>query len=87
MQTAAPLWALAWDEQDGVRTLNTVEEIRSEFGRPDSRLWIDLEDPDRVLLVELCGVLQLHPLVTEDIMERTGSPGTRWIWSWVVVFY
>src|SRR5688500_342457 len=69
-QTAAPLWALAWDEHDGVRTLNTVEEIRSEFGRPDSRLWIDLEEPDRVLLVALCGVLQLHPLVTEDIMER-----------------
>lgn len=53
-----------------MRTLETLEEVKSEFARTDSRMWIDLEDPDRELLLSLCGVLDLHPLVTEDILER-----------------
>ena len=65
-----PLWALAWDKDNGPRTLETLEDVRSEFARPDSRVWIDLENPDRELLLSLCGVLDLHPLVTEDILER-----------------
>lgn len=69
-QGSAPLWALAWDPQNGVRTLGTLEEAKSEFERTDSRVWIDLENPSRELLLTLCGVFELHPLVTEDILER-----------------
>jgi magnesium transporter len=68
--SSAPLWALAWDAADGVRTLSTLDEVKAEFEREDSRVWIDLESPERELLLTLCHVLQLHPLVTEDILER-----------------
>ena len=67
---STPLWALAWDPSGGSRELGTLEELTAEFKRHDSNVWIDLENPDRDLLVALCGVLNLHPLVTEDILER-----------------
>lgn len=69
-RTSAPLWALAWHPEDGTRTLATLDEVQAAFARDGCRLWIDVEDPDRELLQTLCGVLELHPLVTEDIMER-----------------
>ena len=71
-RTSAPkqLWAVAWHEADGVRRLSTVDEIRAEHERPGCQMWIDLDDPDRDLLLELGKVLGLHPLVTEDILER-----------------
>ena len=64
------LWALAWHEQDGVRRLSTIEEIRAAHERPGCQMWIDLSEPDRDLLHELGKVFKLHPLVTEDILER-----------------
>jgi magnesium transporter len=64
------LWALAWDPSQGVRTLTTFEEVSSAYAQPDSRLWIDLDTPDRDLLLALSKVLTLHPLITEDILER-----------------
>jgi magnesium transporter len=64
-----PLWAFASD-QNGSRKLSTIDELKAEFSHPDARMWIDLEDPARELLLEVCGVLELHPLVTEDILER-----------------
>jgi magnesium transporter len=33
-------------------------------------VWIDLQDPDREMLLGLGRTLDLHPLVTEDILER-----------------
>jgi magnesium transporter len=65
-----PLWALAWSEAEGVRTLSRPEEIKAAYSRPDTLLWVDLEDPDRDLLLALSDVFKLHPLVTEDILER-----------------
>jgi magnesium transporter len=64
------LWALAWDAERGVRTLHTFDEVRSAYADPNSRLWIDLDTPDRDLLLALSQVLTLHPLITEDILER-----------------
>jgi magnesium transporter len=64
------LWAVAWNERDGIRRLATVDDVREEHERPGCQMWIDLEDPDRELLIELGTILGLHPLVTEDILER-----------------
>lgn len=65
-----PLWALAWRRSDGIRRLSTAAEIGVAMASGDERLWIDLEAPPRELLLELSGILGLHPLVTEDILER-----------------
>ncbi len=68
-EDAQALWALAWSEKDGVRRLTGLAEI--ERARDDGeRLWIDLVAPDRLLLDELSRVLDLHELVSEDILER-----------------
>ena len=72
--SAAPdleqLWVVAWHEDDGIRRLSTVDEVRAAHERPGCQMWIDLVEPDRALLGELGKILGLHPLVTEDILER-----------------
>lgn len=65
-----PLWGLAWDETDGIREIATFEGFSQVCADPTSRLWIDLQDPDRDLLIGIGKALELHPLVTEDILER-----------------
>src|SRR5687767_4397637 len=64
-----PLWALVWSEAQGVRTVSTFEDVRAAYAEPANRLWVDLNDPGRELLVGLGEVFSLHPLVTEDILE------------------
>lgn len=64
------LWAIAWHEDDGVQKLSTLDQVRAAHERPGCQMWIDLVEPDRELLQELGEVLGLHPLVTEDILER-----------------
>ena len=64
------LWAMAWDPERGVRTLTTFEEVVEHYANPESHIWIDLDDPDRDLLLALSSVLKVHPLITEDILER-----------------
>lgn len=64
------LWALTWTEADGIRALTTFEEVTGVYADPGSRLWIDLQDPNRDLLLAIGNALELHPLVTEDILER-----------------
>lgn len=66
---AKPLWGLAWNETDGVRPITTFAEFSGVCADPNGRLWIDLQDPDRELLLEIGKALELHPLVTEDILE------------------
>lgn len=65
-----PLWGLAWNATHGVHPITNLAEFNSVCADPDSRVWIDLEDPDHELLMEIGEALQLHPLVTEDILER-----------------
>ena len=65
-----PLWALAWSDAAGLRTLTTVEQVREAYTDPANRLWIDVIDPGRELLTALGNILDLHPLVTEDILEQ-----------------
>jgi magnesium transporter len=65
-----PLWALAWSERDGPRVLSTFDEVRAAHEDRSTRLWVDLTDADRELLLALGGVLAIHPLVMEDVLER-----------------
>ncbi len=64
------LWAAAWSEAEGARTLGTVAEVASAMASDDHLVWIDLTSPSRELIHELGTLLGLHPLVTEDIHER-----------------
>ncbi|HUR15833.1 MAG TPA: magnesium transporter CorA family protein [Candidatus Limnocylindrales bacterium] len=64
------LWALAWTNESGERTVDEIEEVRAIYGTPDSRLWIDVEDPDKDTIDQLGALLGLHPLVSEDILEQ-----------------
>lgn len=66
----APLWALAWSASDGLRTVHTFAEVERATRDEATRLWIDLKSPGRELLDRLGKALGLHPLVTEDILER-----------------
>lgn len=63
------IWALAWDKGAGTSELHTLAEIRVAYARRGTRLWIDVHAPDHELLAELGQLLDLHPLVVEDIHE------------------
>ncbi|HUP83104.1 MAG TPA: magnesium transporter CorA family protein [Candidatus Limnocylindria bacterium] len=67
---ASEPWAIAWSQADGLRTLTSLDAIKKAYGEEGSRLWIDLISPDAPLLAPLTKLLGLHPLVTEDILER-----------------
>jgi magnesium transporter len=61
---------MAWSPAEGVRTLESVEAFKEAYVEEGTRVWIDLQDPDKELLADLARVLELHPLITEDILER-----------------
>jgi magnesium transporter len=63
-------WGLAWSEADGIRTLTGLDALKKAYADKGARLWIDLISPDATLLATLTKLLGLHPLVTEDILER-----------------
>jgi magnesium transporter len=63
-------WALAWNATGGLRELTTLEALRTAYADKTTHLWIDLASPDAALLDALTGLLGLHPLVAEDILER-----------------
>lgn len=54
----------------GVTTLSSFEELEAAFARRDTRVWVDLEDPDHDLLADLAKIFDLHPLIVEDILEQ-----------------
>ena len=64
-----PVWATVWSPTDGTRTLGTLDALAAAYAQPDTRVWLDLEDPSREMLVELTKLFALHPLITEDILE------------------
>jgi magnesium transporter len=63
-------WALAWNQADGLRTLTGLDALTEAYADEEARLWIDLISPDAEALGQLTKLLGLHPLVTEDILER-----------------
>jgi magnesium transporter len=64
------LWAAAWGPSGAVEQLTSVAQIESAMSATDKVVWIDLIAPGRELLTSLNAILGLHPLVTEDILER-----------------
>jgi magnesium transporter len=64
------LWALAWSEAEGTRTLTKLDALAKAYKDSASNVWIDLESPGPDVLQHLTKLLDLHPLVTEDILER-----------------
>jgi len=46
-----------------------MSDIRAAYGRRGTRIWIDVHGADHDLLAELGELLDLHPLVVEDIRE------------------
>jgi magnesium transporter len=59
----------AW--QDGkLRTGLSVAELRDVAADEKAYVWVDLVDPPRDELEHVAGMLGLHPLVVEDILER-----------------
>jgi magnesium transporter len=67
---SAPLWALASNEGEDTRAIASLDELKAAYARPATRIWVDLEDPDRELLLALASIFELHPLIVEDILER-----------------
>jgi magnesium transporter len=61
---------MAWSPTRGVETIGSVEEFKLAYAEEGSRVWIDLQDASRELLLDLSETLGIHPLVTEDILER-----------------
>jgi len=67
---AAELWALVWTEAGGAQQINGLDALKKAHADKAARFWIDLISPDATLLNALTKLLGLHPLVTEDILER-----------------
>ncbi|MEP7360280.1 MAG: magnesium transporter CorA family protein [Chloroflexota bacterium] len=63
-------WALVWTEGSGAQPLTSLDQIKKAYTDPTSRFWIDLVSADATLLAALTKLLGLHPLVSEDILER-----------------
>jgi magnesium transporter len=65
-----PLWGLACNETGESRVLASVDDLKAAFADPQMNVWVDLQDADRETLSSVSKIFGLHPLVTEDIMER-----------------
>lgn len=67
-EVAPAVWALGW-EKTGVSELYSLDEVRTFYGRRGTRIWVDVHGNDHGVLTELGDLLDLHPLVVEDIRE------------------
>jgi magnesium transporter len=67
---AKELWALSWTEAGGAQPLTGLDALTKAYADKSARFWIDLVSVDADLLAALTKLLGLHPLVTEDILER-----------------
>lgn len=64
------IWGLAWSKSDGLRTLTGLADVQAAYEQPETRVWVDLRDPQHAVLTDLGACLGLHPLIIEDIGER-----------------
>lgn len=53
----------------GMVELRDLDDVQATMATPGALLWIDLESPTSELLAELAGLLEIHPLIVEDIAE------------------
>ena len=61
---------MAWSPSAGTTTFSSLDELKVAFAAPDGRIWVDLQDADHDALLAVATTFGLHPLVTEDIVER-----------------
>jgi magnesium transporter len=61
-------WCIA-NSSNEIRPVKDVAALRTAMAAGD-KVWIDLVSPDRDQLIKLAAVLDLHPLIAEDILER-----------------
>jgi magnesium transporter len=65
-----PLWGLSWSPAAGFTKLSSLDQVRPAYEVPGGLVWVDLEEADRATLLSAADTFGLHPLVTEDILER-----------------
>jgi magnesium transporter len=52
------------------RRFDTSDELADVLSDPNARVWVDMAAPTRDQVSDIASLLQLHPLVAEDILER-----------------
>lgn len=57
--------------KDGTHRTLTVRELARALADPEVRIWVDLTDPTLEHLGEMAKLLGLHPLVAQNIGERS----------------
>jgi magnesium transporter len=60
---------VAW-ANDSTRSLQGVDALRAALAEPDTRVWVDVTTDDEAVVGEVAKLLELHPLIAEDIVER-----------------
>jgi magnesium transporter len=70
---AEPAWprirGVAWTP-DGAHPIAGREALVRALGKEECRVWVDLTAPSDVAVDDITGLLDLHPLIAEDIAER-----------------
>ena len=59
----------AWSADVG-RHINGRHELAEALADPDATVWVDVTAPSHVQVTHIAELLQLHPLIAEDIAER-----------------
>ncbi|HEX8939460.1 MAG TPA: CorA family divalent cation transporter [Candidatus Limnocylindrales bacterium] len=67
---AAGVVRVASWEAGGLRESQGLAGVEEALARPGARLWIDLARPDPAEVAAVGRLLDLHPLLVEDIVER-----------------
>ena len=56
-------------EWEGSAALSALTSSPKPADAPGTTIWVDLADPDATLVGRIAGVLGLHPLIAEDVVE------------------
>jgi magnesium transporter len=51
-----------------------AEAVRTALEQPEGAVWVDIVDPDELVVREIAGILGLHPLIAADIEKRNERP-------------
>jgi magnesium transporter len=66
-----PLFRVAaWSAAGGFRLAEGTGGLKEVLADPDARVWVDVSDPSHAEVADVAVLLDLHPLIAEDIAER-----------------
>jgi magnesium transporter len=65
-----PVVTLAGSDCRDLEGEEGIAELRRAFGSRQARIWVDVTSATPALLAEIGGILDLHPLLVEDLAER-----------------